>query len=108
MSVMQLNLSSCAGGVTCLALWAVSIRSLALVATSSFAVPGRVDLDFVAGMGIHAFRCIAIGSLLLVASFRFSGMVRIRVTYEPSGHADIGSAIRCAKAPPAPTLQGNS
>jgi hypothetical protein len=25
-------------------------------------------------------------------------MVRIRVTYEPSGHADIGSAIPCAKA----------
>jgi len=32
-------------------------------------------------------------------------MVRIRVTYEPSGHADIGSSIPCAKAPPAPTLQ---
>jgi len=35
---------------------------------------------------------------------RFSSMVRIRVTYEPSGHADIGSVIPCAKAPPAPTL----
>src|SRR5262249_36341930 len=35
----------------------------------------------------------------------FSGMVRIRVTYEPSAHADIGSAIPCAKAPPAPSLR---
>ena len=32
-------------------------------------------------------------------------MVRIRVTYEPSGHADIRSAIPCAKVPPAPNLQ---
>jgi hypothetical protein len=29
----------------------------------------------------------------------FGGMVPLRVTYEPSGHADIGSAVPCAKFP---------
>jgi len=32
-------------------------------------------------------------------------MVQIRGTYEASGHADIGCAIPCAKAPPAPNFQ---